>query len=231
MNKIFLSSLIALATAALLFADKPREIELDWSPAWRSGIREVCINRETLHKLAGVSPDTGFTVYAEKADKRTALDTVHYAGSNKESVILRFTVPEGTEKLFCRTGAKNIRTADAVRDNNIFAGALDKENIKRWQKSKHVTVSASKNGVILKSSSFGNVQASFTVDVPEEAAGSAASLELDVRGLSPMVWGNNINVIQLDAKGKDKIQTNVKGGNGTTNSIVTSYNFSSCRST
>ena len=45
-------------------------------------------------------------------------------------------------------------------------------------------------------------------------------------GLTGGVIGGIISTsLVLDAKGIDKIQTNVKGENGTTNSIVTSYNF------
>ena len=62
--------------------------------------------------------------------------------------------------------------------------------------------------------------------VEKRASNGGKQIAALLLGLTGGVIGGIISTsLVLDAKGIDKIQTNVKGENGTTNSIVTSYNF------
>lgn len=62
--------------------------------------------------------------------------------------------------------------------------------------------------------------------VEKRAGNGGKQIGMLFLGLAGGVIGGIISTsLVLDAKGIDKIQTNVKGENGTTNSIVTSYNF------
>ena len=62
--------------------------------------------------------------------------------------------------------------------------------------------------------------------VEKSAGNGGKQIGMLFLGLAGGVIGGIISTsLVLDAKGIDKIQTNVKGENGTTNSIVTSYNF------
>ena len=62
--------------------------------------------------------------------------------------------------------------------------------------------------------------------VEKRAGNGGKQIAALLLGLTGGVIGGIISTsLVLDAKGIDKIQTNVKGENGTTNSIVTSYNF------
>ena len=127
---------IAAAATTALFAGTPKEIPLDWSPAWKSGtVYEVEIDRARLHKAAGINPNYGFSVFAEKNGSKLPLDVTHFAGKNKDSVALRFNVPAGTDGLVCMTGAKNIRISDALTDGNVFSGAFTDKNLPGWKSS------------------------------------------------------------------------------------------------
>ena len=189
---------------AVLVGGTPKNIPLDWHPTWKAGcVYEVEINRAKLEKLAGINPNYGFTVSAEVAGKKTPLNVVHYAGREKDSVALRFTVPSGTEKLFCTTGAKSIRIADSVNENNIFAGALNKENLKKWAVPAGVTLLQTENGILFSSKSHNSRSVSYKVDVPKEIAGLPVKFEIDVKSLSGMTWSNKITIRQLDANGRE----------------------------
>ena len=199
------SFLSVLAVAgALVCSAEPQKIPLDWHPTWKSGtVYEVEINRAKLEKLAGVDSKCGFTVSAVTGNKTVQVPVVHYEGAEKNAVALRFKVPAGTEKLFCMTGAKNFRTADPLKDNNIFAGALDKKNIKKWSIPSAVSVTPGANGLIFKSNTANSRVVKYKVAVPAEAAGMPVKFEIDVKSLSGMTWSNKITILQLDAKGKE----------------------------
>ena len=199
------SFLSVLAVAgALVCSAEPQKIPLDWHPTWKSGtVYEVEINRAKLEKLAGVDSKCGFTVSAVTGNKTVQVPVVHYEGAEKNAVALRFKVPAGTEKLFCMTGAKNFRTADPLKDNNIFAGALDKKNIKKWSIPSSVSVTPGANGLIFKSNTANSRVVKYKVAVPAEAAGMPVKFEIDVKSLSGMTWSNKITILQLDAKGKE----------------------------
>ena len=203
MNKK-ISILIAAATGAALFAGTPREIRLDWHPTWKSGtVYEVDIDRGRLEKSAKINPNYGFTVIAENGDKKTPLEVTHYAGKSKDSVALRFNVPEGTTGLVCMTGAKSSKIANALIENNIFAGAFTPEKLKDWKSSRGVTVTPANGGVLLKSKNHNTQSVRYCVDVPENAAGMPVKFELDVKSLAEMTWSNTIYLRQLGADGKE----------------------------
>ena len=59
--------LLTLASGASLLAGTPKEMRLEWSPTWKSGtVYEVEIDRGRLQKSAGINPNYGFKVFAEK---------------------------------------------------------------------------------------------------------------------------------------------------------------------
>lgn len=196
--------ILAAAAGAALFAGTPKTMRLDWHPTWKSGtVYEVDIDRGRLQKAAKVNPNYGFTVFAEKDGKKLPLEVTHLAGRNKDSVTLRFNVPEGTRGLLCMTGAKNVKIADALTFNNIFSGALDAGNLKNWKASGGVTVTGKSGKIIFKSRSHSRKTVRYCVDLPEEVAGMPVKLELDVKSLAKMTWANMIHVRQLSADGKE----------------------------
>ncbi|MBO5645194.1 MAG: hypothetical protein J6S90_08095 [Lentisphaeria bacterium] len=203
MNRKVFPTLLA-ALAAVICGASPQTIPLDWHPTWKAdAVYEVEIDRAKLHKLAGTDPECGFTVISQKKGKNTPLKVTLFPGAKKNSVALRFTVPAGTEKLFCTPGKTNSVIRDAVKEKNLFSGALQKENIKKWTAPANVTVAPSKNGIIFSSRSYNTRVVKYIVDVPAEAAGMPVKFELDVRSLSGMTWSNKVTVLQLDAKGRE----------------------------
>ena len=203
MTKQSVFMLLALSGAAL-FGGTPKNIPLDWHPTWKAGtVYEVEIDRSKLEKLAKINPNYGFTVSAKKAGKTIPLKVTHFQGKDKDSVALRFTVPAGTEQLFCTTGAKNIRIADAVKEQNLFAGALKAANIRHWRRPKEITATPTDKGVLFTSNTHRSRRIAYIVNVPESAAGMPVKFELDLKSHSAMTWSNKVTVLQLDANGRE----------------------------
>ena len=201
-RKLF--GVLLAVSGATLYGETPKIIPLDWHPTWKAGtVYEVEINRSKLQKLAKVDPKYGFTVTAIKDGRNIPLEVTHFEGKSKNDVALRFNVPEGTEKLFCTTGEKNFRTGNALKDNNIFAGALDAANKKNWSVPQDVQMTYTGKGVLLSSKTHNSRYIKYRADVPAEAAGLQVKFELDVKSLSGMTWSNKIIVKQLDAKNRE----------------------------
>ncbi len=196
--------LLSLASGAALLAGTPKEMRLEWSPTWKSGtVYEVEIDRGRLHKSAGINPNYGFKVFAEKEGKKIPLAVTHYAGKSKDSISLRFDVPEGIGGLLCTTGEKNVKIANALTENNFFAGAFDKDNLKKWRRPKGVKLSATSNGILLESTTHNLQIVRYSAAVPVEFAGMPVKFELDVKSLAGMTWSNKINIIQRGANGRE----------------------------
>ena len=201
MNKLLLFFCVA-AAASLTAA--PQRMQLEWNCSYPANTAyEVEIDRAKLEKLAGIPQSDSCTVIAKVNGKEQKLATEVYPGKKQNSIALRFTVPAGTTELICETSDRKAELKDAAVCNNIFAGALDAKNIKKWKLSQGISISPIKNGVRLDAQLFNKmVFATYTVDVPKEAAGRPAKLELDVKSVSKMAWPNYIRVEQIGADGK-----------------------------
>ena len=196
MRQILLAALTGLSVDVLA-----AEMPLEWNATYRTDVPyEVEIAPAKLEKLAGALPeDGGFVV---RADGR-ALPTAAFAGKAPGTVALRFAVPSGTKRLTCETGAKTSGRIDSSAVDNAFAGALEAENVGRWQLEKGLRARRTPEGLLLESTVFSEGLATYTVDLPEAWAGQPAKVEFDVKSLAKMVWGGVIRVRQVDAAGKD----------------------------
>ncbi|MBR7118902.1 MAG: LamG domain-containing protein [Lentisphaeria bacterium] len=202
MKKINLVLFAAMAAISLSATQKT--MSLEWNKSYPSDTAyEVEIDRSKLEKLAGVSKSSTYTVVATVNGKKQKLATSAYPGKTQNSIALRFTVPAGTTELACVPGDGKIAIKDAVKSENLFAGALEAKNIKKWKLSKDIAITSISNGIRLDAKLLNKkVSAAYTVDVPEDAAGRPVKLELDVKSISKMAWPNTIYIQQLDADGK-----------------------------
>ena len=173
---------------------------LEWNKTYRTDVPyEVEIDRSKLAEISGSSADCGFKVFAETAGKKTPLAVQLLPGREKKLVSLRFDVPAGTEKLECAVAGKGDVKASA---ENLFAGMLNKENIRRWECAGSVKVTSVSSGIVISHTGEREGLARYTVDVPPEFAGRAVRMEFDVKSLTPLPWSNNNRIEQLDANGK-----------------------------
>ena len=197
MKKI--SNLSLLFAAAGCFAGTA-VFPLEWNVNRRTDTPyEVEIDRNKLAEISDASADCGFKVFAEVKGKRVPLDVQLIPGREAKLVSLRFNVPEGTDKLECETSGKGEVTAVT---ENVFAGILDKANLKKWNLTSNLKVSSTANGILLQHSGMREGFASYTVDIPEGMAGKAVRMEFDVKSLTALPWSNNNRIEQLDTNGK-----------------------------
>ena len=130
MKKINLVLFAAMAAISLSATQKT--MSLEWNKSYPSDTAyEVEIDRSKLEKLAGVSKSSTYTVVATVNGKKQKLATSAYPGKTQNSIALRFTVPAGTTELACVPGDGKIAIKDAVKSENLFAGALEAKNIKK----------------------------------------------------------------------------------------------------
>ena len=159
---------------------------------------EVEINRTKLEKLAGVKKNCGFEITADTKDGRKKLDITLLKGKTADTVALRFHVPTGTVSLDCQP----VDSGTPVDDEslNLFAGAI--KNASKWKIANGGNIKAVEGKLIFSATKFGDTIFSYTVDVPENFAGTGAKLEFDFKSTTSEVWASTIYVEQLDAKNK-----------------------------
>ena len=203
MKKVNLMLFAAAATLSLSAAQK--NMSLEWNKSYPANtVYEVELDRSKLEKLAGIPQSSAYTVTAKVNGKKQKLATTAYPGKKQNSIALRFTVPAGTTALACAPAKGELEIKDAAKNDNLFAGALDAKNVKNWKLSNGIAISAIDGGIRLDSKTLGkSVSASYTVDIPAEAAGRPVKLELDVKSVSKMAWPNTVYIAQLDADGKE----------------------------
>ena len=196
--------MFCIAATAVACVAAPQKMQLEWNASYPTDtVYEVELDRAKLEKLAGISKDSAYTVTATVNGKEQKLATEAYPGKKEQSIALRFTVPAGTTALACENSGESIVIKDAVTSENLFAGALDAKNFKNWKLSAGISATPVKNGIRLDAKTLDKtVFATYTVDVPESAAGRPVKLELDVKSVSKMAWPNTVRIEQLDANGK-----------------------------
>ena len=165
---------------------------------------ETEIDRSKLQKLAGVDQECGFEVTATTPSGKKKLDVTLFEGQKKNSVALRFTVPNGTTALDCEPAGKGtITQADASL--NLFDGVLNKASA--WKGNRGTKI-VSKNGKICVTGlppvprRDTTTTVTCTVAVPAKLAGMAVKFELDFKSTAKESFPCLINVDQLDANGK-----------------------------
>ena len=192
MNYLSCTLTLALAVSAVRAVSFP----LEWNVNRRTDVPyEVELDLAKLERLAKVSKDSGFIVTALTPAGEQKVETVVLEGRTAGTAALRFSVPEGTTALRCDTVGTRVV---APVPGNLFAGAL--APTAKWKLPNGATQKAVGSGLVFRSPQYGGT-ASYTVDVPEGAAGKPVKLELDCRSLSKMVWGGMIHIRQLDATG------------------------------
>ena len=197
--KKYFNFLLAAGAAASCFAGSI-VFPLEWNKNYRTDVPyEVEIDRSKLAEISGAAADCGFKVFAVKDGKKVESDVQLLPGTEDKLIALRFNVPAGTERLECAVSGKGNVVSEV---ENLFAGALKKENIRRWETVGNVSAHAVENGVLISHTGEREGLARYTVDVPEGFAGKAVRMEFDVKSLTPMPWSNNNRIEQLDANGK-----------------------------
>ncbi|MBE6387220.1 MAG: LamG domain-containing protein [Lentisphaerae bacterium] len=197
MKKFFTAT--ACAAAALAAAETVK-FPLEWNRNYNTDTPyEVEIDRSKLSEISGASADCGFKIIAVANGRSTHIPAVLLKGENDKLTALRFKVPAGTEKLECEVSGKGVLSC--VKEN-LFDGVLAKENLKKWQLAPKTAISSTKDGVLLRYNGSGVCSAMYTVDVPDGFAGKPVKLEFDVKSHTPIPWGNNNRIEQLDANGK-----------------------------
>ena len=197
--KKYFNFLLAAGAAASCFAGSI-VFPLEWNKNYRTDVPyEVEIDRSKLAEISGAAADCGFKVFAVKDGKKVESDVQLLPGTEDKLIALRFNVPAGTERLECAVSGKGNVVSEV---ENLFAGALKKENIRRWETAGNVSAHAVENGVLISHTGEREGLAIYTVDVPADFAGKAVRMEFDVKSLTPMPWSNNNRIEQLDANGK-----------------------------
>ncbi len=188
-----LCALSAMAAAAT--------IPLEWNQRFASPAPyEVVIDRSKLDQLAGIATDTALDIYAVSAQGETKLDTKVFDHNRKSVEALRFTVPAGTVKLYAKTSdSKTVKSCVNATDN-VFAGAL--KTPEKWRSSKKVSISGTKNGILLKAKTHDRHFVKYRVNLPQGFAGEHAKLDLELKSVSPLTWGSGVKIEQYDSKGK-----------------------------
>ena len=196
-----LSGTLALCAVSAIAA--AATIPLEWNERFAaSAPYEVVIDRSKLDKFAGVAADSELEVFAASDKGETKLDTKVFSHNRKDVEALRFTVPAGTVKLYAKsTDKKTVKSCFNATDN-VFAGAL--KSVKNWKAPKEVSVTATKNGILLKAKNHWQSRpiVKYTVNLPEGYAGEPAKLDLVIKSLSKLTWGSGIRIEQYDSKGK-----------------------------
>ena len=193
----------------------PKRIPLEWNPNRDVSVPyEVTIDCKKLENAKAVAPAAGqtsvahtaFAVEATVGGKAVPVPVEALQGGTLKEVNLRFKVPGGTTALTCIADAPGrFEVQDSESCDNLFAGALDAAHAPDWTCTQEGFVSRHRNGILLEGTKRDNLPhaISYTVPVPDAAAGKPVKLELDVRSLSEMTWPNPIVIRQLDAKGKE----------------------------
>ena len=152
---------------------------LEWNSNYRTDIPyEVEIDRSKLAEISGAAADCGFKVFAVKDGKKVESGVQLLPGREERLVALRFNVPAGTERLECAVSGRGNIVSEV---ENLFAGALKKENIRRWETAGNVSVRAVENGVLISHTGEREGLVRYTVDVPEGFAGTSVRMEFDVK--------------------------------------------------
>lgn len=184
---------------------------------WRVGFPadapyEVEIDSGRLVELGVVSkPASAFAVEAQVDGRIVRLPAKALKGRTSDHLRIRFSPPAGTTSLTLLGDVpERLKIEDSARCDNMLARALDEANIGGWTCDPKVKAKITRTGegVLLDGGRrgvgvFDTSGASFTADIPGDAAGKPVLFELDVRSLAPETWPNHIRVRQLDADGRE----------------------------
>ena len=204
------AQLVAITTDPAT-APKPKTFPLAFDPASRTDATyEMEVDVKALQDRRFVdAPDctvhhdsyTAFALRAEVEGRETALPFEAVQGSDHaRNVILRFRLPKGTQKLSCVADAPGrFEYYDSESCANIFANAYAHENLGRWRVDSGVTAGTHRGGLVFA----GNGTASYTAELPAEAAGRPFKFELDVRNLGADDLPGDVRIVQLDAAGRE----------------------------
>lgn len=207
--KKLLFQLLAAAFVPALYAIG---IPLEWNSTYPTGVpREIEIDTAKMGKITGFGKNIRYHVVAEMPGDARKLDVTVFEGNRKDLAVLRFKVPAGTEKLTLVPEKGESAASDLNACDNIFAGAVDAGNIKKWHfrklsrkpQSGAVTAEKHPEGILFEVNDFGVFTASYTVDVPENLAGKPVKLDYIVQSKSKMTWRNKCRISQLDVKGRN----------------------------
>ncbi len=202
--KKFYVMLAAAAALTSAYGTESKRMQLEWGANYPADTAyEVELNRAKLEKLGAIDKHSAYKVTASVNGKEQKLDVKAYPGKQPDSIALRFTVPAGTSALFCEPADGKITLLDAKKSENIFAGALDRENLGKWLFQQDISATAIPGGIRFDNKKIGSYKAAYTVDVPAGSAGRPVKLELDVKSVSKMAWPNTIKLQQLGADGKE----------------------------
>ena len=167
---------------------------LEWNTTYRTDVPyEFDI---TPSKVDAAS----FTVQADGQ----ALPTTLLPGKLPGAVTVRFTVPKGTKSLTCETSQEVRPMADVATIDNLFAGALDQQNLAKWKLPKGVTLRKDAEGLhfAADASADANAVASYDIPVPEGLAGAPVFQDVALTSHAKLAWGGRLFVAQYDAAGK-----------------------------
>ena len=179
------------------------EFPLEWNTTYETVVPyEVAISRRKLAKFCGVSASCGFSVAAEDAaGRRTPLAVQILPARTAESVRLRFSVPAGTARLFCRPQGQDVVPVEVADGENLLAGALAQPA--RWETTPRMSVTADPaGGLLFAAKDWGSPEAKLTVDVPKEWAGRGVVFECETQNVGREPSGRVIRLEQYDADGR-----------------------------
>ncbi|MBQ7396893.1 MAG: hypothetical protein IJW08_10180 [Lentisphaeria bacterium] len=161
---------------------------------------ELLLERKKLAEKLNFPANGSFVVKAVNSDGTiTDIEAKELTYPDKDKLLLRFVVPQGTKELFLAAGTGQSNAVESKTVDNLFAGILD--DASKWQ-GKDIEIRQGRNSVLLRAKKYGPVTAGCTVAIPRKAAGKTAALELDVKSTSDLAYGTFIRVAQLDKNGK-----------------------------
>ena len=189
-----------MVMAACLPATAMR-MHLEWNASYCTDVPyEVEVDKARLNLPDGVR----FRILAETARGTNLLQTTVLSEAAERTVRLRFVVPGGTKRLACEACPGESEEVPSDTVDNLLADALCACAEKAWRVSGKAAVRLSPvaEGMLLEGTAPGHGLATFGATIPLEAAGRAVRLEMDLKSLSSLAWGNIIHVFQYDAAGR-----------------------------
>ena len=164
---------------------------LEWNPIFKTGIPyEVELSKAKL----------GASSFAVMADG-VPLPAVTLEGASPGTLRLRFTVPDGTEKLTCESLAGGRASVLQESGDNLFSHSLSGG---AWTLPDGVSIRREEGGVLLRAgrSAPDGARAFCEVPVPEGLSGRNVRQDMDVASRSAIVWRGEMQIDQLDADGR-----------------------------
>lgn len=177
-----MKTITVLAAIVALAGCRPSEITLEWNPSWRTDTPyEISFSPDKLGRSGWVAECDGVKVTTEILEDSAA------------DPRLRFSIPEGTESV------KLVKGRPDVKESRIL-GNLFPEVIPTPEIVGHIAESYGYSG--RAKSRYDATTAAWGAEVPADAAGKPARVEIDVENVSEYTVGVKIYMKQYDADGK-----------------------------